>query len=352
MGQIEISRPRRVAIHGLPYFCAKLSSLLKDPDWNIRYHFYLPTRLPRFAADLRRCDLAFTWGGRISMGKFLWAARCSRKKNVVILWCGSDVLHAKEEIAAGKMNSWVAERIHWAASPILAEEVRAMGLSCEYVQVSFVEPVATPPPLPSKFSVLVYVPTLKRASLYGLDRILEVADDLRSVDFTLVGLREGEKLAGPPNLKLYNRVNTLAPYIAQSTVIWRPVRHDAGTSFMVLEALAQGRHVLYTYPFSSCIQATTASAARVELQRLFNLHESNALRVNEEGIRAIAAEFTPKRVRANFLERWAQIIDAGPQRQAAKSDSGQLELSLSDPKRRKEKTRIQHPVHQPPQWYL
>jgi len=309
--QRKSSGSRRVAIHGLPYFCAKLSTILKDPEWDVRHHLYEPSGLIRFAADLWRCDLAFSWGGRITMGRFLRAARYLGKENVVILWCGSDVLYAQEELSAGKkIDSWVAERIHWAASPALAEEVRSMGLSCEYVQVSFVEPVATPAPLPASFSVLVYVPTIERASLYGLDRILEVADALRHVEFTLVGLQRGETLKGPPNLKVYNRVKTLASYIERASLIWRPVRHDAGISFLVLEALAQGRHVLYSYPFSSCVHVTTAAAARREIERLLNLHESKELFLNEAGIRTITQDFTPERVRANLFAKWTEVINA------------------------------------------
>lgn len=309
--QATTSGPRRVAIHGLPYFCAKLSNILKDPEWEIGHHYYQPSRLVRFANDLWRCDLAFSWGGRITKGRFLWAARCLGKKNVVILWCGSDVLYAQEELAAGKkVDSWVAEKIHWAASPALAEEVRSMGLSCEYVQVSFVQSVPRPASLPAKFSVLVYVPTIERASLYGLDRILEVADALRCIEFSLVGLQPGETLKGPPNLRVYNRVDTLTSHIEQASVIWRPVRHDAGISFLVLEALAQGRHVLYSYPFSDCIHVTTADAARRELERLLTLHESRALFLNEAGIQTIAREFTPERVRKNLFSKWAEVIDA------------------------------------------
>ena len=337
MVQNEISRPRRVAIHGLPYFCAKLSAILKDPDWDVRHHFYRPAGLVHFLGDLRGSDLAFSWGGRISMGRFLWAARRLRKKNVVILWCGSDVLRAQEELAAGKMNSWVAERIHWAASPLLAEEVRSLGLPCEYVQVSFVQPVSTPPPLPEKFSVLVYVPTIERASIYGLDRILEVADTCRWIDFRLVGLRERESLTGPPNLKVHCRTSDLGPYIEQATVIWRPVRHDAGISFVVLEALAQGRHVLYSYPFSDCIHVTTNSAVLLELERLRNLHESKQLRLNEGGIRTISQEFTPERVRANLFSRWAEIIDTESRARIAKSGASQPGLRVSNIYRNQDK---------------
>jgi hypothetical protein len=206
------------------------------------------------------------------------------------------------------MHTWIKERIHWAVSPYLAEEVRAMGLSCEYVQASFVEPVATPAPLPEQFSVLVYVPGLERANLYGLDQILEVAEALRCVQFTLVGWPHDDQLESLPNLRIHPWVNDLTPFIERATVIWRPVRHDAGISFMVLDALAHGRHVLYSYPFVACSHSTDARAARLELERLFALHNSNSLSLNEAGIQAVAHEFNPERVRATLLNKWAEII--------------------------------------------
>ncbi|HET8924039.1 MAG TPA: hypothetical protein VFN26_13705 [Candidatus Acidoferrum sp.] len=302
--------PQRIVIHGLPYFCGKLSAILKDPAWDVRYCTdHTPVALAGLLADLHRCDLAFTWGGRISMGKFLWAARCLRKEKIVILWCGSDVLYAQKDIAAGKMDTWAASQIHWAVSPVLAEEVRALGLTCDYVQASFVQPVQSPAPLPEKFSVLVYVPSREKAELYGLDHILEVAETLRQVEFVLVGW-ESESLEGPANLKVHNRVGELGPFVDRASVVWRPVRHDAGISFMVLEALAKGRHVLYSYPFSACIQVTSASQVREQLQRLLDRHQSRTLNLNEAGIRLIAQDYSPERVRANLFQKWGEIISA------------------------------------------
>jgi len=302
------NRPRRIVIHGLPYFCGKLSRILRDPGWDIRHYADSnPIALAGLAADLLRCDLAFTWGARITMGKFLWTARCLRKENLVMLWCGSDVLLAQKAFAAGKLNCWAASKTHWAVSPVLAEEVRSMGLACEYVQASFVEPVQYPAPLPEKFSVLVYVPGREKAKLYGLDHIVEVASSLPTVDFVLVGWQH-EQLEAPPNLKIHNHVMDLAPFIDRASVIWRPVRHDAGISFMVLEALAKGRHVIYSYPFGACAHAATPSQAREQLERLWALHGSKTLKLNDEGMRLIAQDYSPEKVRANLFQRWEEII--------------------------------------------
>lgn len=304
-------RPYRVVVHGLPHFCQKLSGLLQGEGWDVRYHSrQTATALAALANDLRRCDLAYTWGGRVSMGKFLWAARCFGKEKLVMLWSGSDIFFAREEHAARKVEPWIARKIHWAVSPWLAEEVRALGLRCEWVQASFVQPPPEVIPLPEKFSVLAYVPDREKSKLYGWDQIVEVARLLRSIEFNVVGLPQGVTLEAPPNVRLHGWARDLVPYLQRATALWRPVEHD-GLSFMVLEALAQGRHVLYSYPLSGCVEVKTAAAAARELRRLQELHDSQVLSVNESGMRSIAKDFSPQKVRSDLLRRWEEIILRG-----------------------------------------
>jgi hypothetical protein len=309
-GMVRTRRsPYRVVVHGLPFFCQKLPGLLGDELWDVRCHSqHGPLGLAGLLNDLHRCDLVYTWGGRISMGKFLWAARSLGKKKVVIFWCGSDVLIARQELAGGKMDPWVADRIHWAASPTLAEEVRSLGLCCEYVQASFVNPVACPEPLPRKFSVLVFLPTAVRTELYGWDRVVAVARALPSVEFKLVGLRDDNPPPAPPNVIVHRWIEDLTPFYEQATVLWRPVRHDAGISFMVLEALAHGRHVLYTYPIPACLQVNGTESAQKQLERLISLHDAGELDLNQGGIRAVAQHYCCEAVRSELHRRWEEII--------------------------------------------
>ena len=304
---MSVPRPYRVVVHGLYDFCERLPALLKGEQWDVRHFSYSPVGLVTLANDLRRCDLAYTWGGRISFGKFLWTARCLGKQNIVLLWCGSDVLFAQKQLMTQKVEPWIAEKIHWAVSPILADEVRALGLRCEYVQASFVEPVAVVKPLPENFSVLMYMPSVAKGSLYGFDQMLEVAHRLPAVEFNLVGVEGGQVPHAPANLKVHPRV-TIAPFIERATVIWRPVRHDGGISFMVLEALARGRHVLYSYPFAACTQVTSAAAACAEIEKLFVLHKAGRLKKNDGGVEVVARSYTSETVRDELRKRWEEII--------------------------------------------
>lgn len=304
-----VRRSYRVVVHGLQFFCQKLPGLLANDKWDIRDRSrHTPGQLVRLVRDLPNCDLVFSWAGRVDMGRFLWAAHLLRAPKIVFFWCGSDVLRSRRLHAAGEMNSWIVRQIHWAASPTLAEEVRSMGLACEFVQASFVDVVQEPKPLPKEFCVLVFLPKVDLAHLYGWDHVVEVARALPGVRFTLVGLHKGQFLQAPPNVTIHYRTEDITSMYQNSTVLWRPVRHDAGISFMVLEALSHGRHVLYTYPVSGAKQVQSAEQAKSELENLRALHESGSLRLNYAGMQSVAQTYARDVVRKELHKRWEEII--------------------------------------------
>jgi hypothetical protein len=302
-------RPYLVSVHGLPTFCEKLSPLLSSDRWDVPYRSpFTVTGLAARFTDLVKADLVYTWGGRITYGKFTRVARLLGKKKLIMLWCGSDVLFARQQLDAGiPIEPWIRNKIHWAVSPIMAEEVRALGLQCEYVQASFVDPVPNPKPLPANFSVLTYGPSFKKAELYGLDRVLEVARRLPNVQFNLVGILDHVIPPCPQNVKVHGPVD-LKPFYEQSTVLYRPVRHDGGISFMVLEALAHGRHILYSRPFPASALVDDVDQACHEIVRMRDLHNTGILQLNTVGLNAIARDYSAQKVRADLLARWERVI--------------------------------------------
>jgi glycosyltransferase involved in cell wall biosynthesis len=242
------------------------------------------------------------------MGKFLSVARLLRKEKVVMFWCGSDTLGARKEFDAGRVDAWAAERVHWAGSPWLAEEVRSMGLQCEYVPSTWVHAPETLPPMPETFAVLAHLSSAARVELYGIDHLFEVARRMPDVQFHVVGLLPGEKLNSPRNVTVHGRVPSLVPFFHQCSVLWRPARHD-GLSFVALEALGYGRHVLWSYPFPECTIAKDAVSGYQEIQRLYDQHRQGKLRVNHAGAAHIASHFTPTVIRQGIVSRWKHIIE-------------------------------------------
>jgi hypothetical protein len=242
------------------------------------------------------------------MGRFLWAVRAARRSRVVIFWCGSDVLRAQRIRAKRPVDPWIARQIHWAASPVLADEVRALGLPCEFVQASFVESVRDPKPLPKKFSVLVFLPRADVAELYGWDRVVQVAKALPHIHFKLAGLHDGQVVQAPDNVSVCHWTPDPRRLYEEATVLWRSVRHDAGISFMVLEAMSHGRHVLYTYAVPGATQVSGIDDAREHLECLLALHQAGALSLNRAGIDVVARTYSRDVVKDELHRRWEEII--------------------------------------------
>jgi hypothetical protein len=269
--------------------------------------------LVAMANALRRCDLVYQIGGRITVGRFLRAARLLRKKRIVMHWVGSDTLEARAVVASGRRDSWVLNTVHhWADSTWLLKEVRELGIGCEYVPLPSPRVSNALEPLPAEFKVLVYVPSVECSELYGLDKILEVARTLPHVRFELVGLRDGPLQSPPPNIRLHERVPDLTEHYKQATVVWRPTRHD-GLSWMVCEALGHGRHVLWSYPFPGCTLVSSTHEAIAEIQELLRLHRAKKLKPNREGSAFISAgDFFPANFKKNILSHLERILASTP----------------------------------------
>ena len=84
---------------------------------------------------------------------------------------------------------------------------------------------------------------------------------------------------------------------AETTVLVRLTSHD-GTSFMVLEALSRGRHVIWTYPMTGVIQASGFEAVSGALRELIARQAAGRLGLNDEGRRYALEQFD----RAHLIE--------------------------------------------------
>jgi hypothetical protein len=303
---------RRVLVHGLVYFGTIFAELMDADGWEFRYFPDAGAKnLASMARELAQCDLVYQIGGRVSMGRFLRCAHTLRKKKVVMHWVGSDTVEQQAELAEGKSHPWVMQSIrHWAESHWMVREVEILGLDCELIPLPSSRVPAKPSPMPETFSVLVYMPVVSRGELYGLDRILETARALPHVPFELVGLYDGEIENAPRNLRIHGRVPNLAEFYKRASVVWRPVRHD-GLSFMVMEAMGHGRHVLWTYPFPGCTQVSSAEDATQRISALHELHLAKNLHINSEAVRAIAeGGYLPSTLRARIHKRLEDILAA------------------------------------------
>lgn len=300
----------RVLVHGLFYCGQMFADFMSGDGWEFRY---FPdsgiNNLISMAVYLKSCDLAYQIGGRITLGKFLRAAKLMDQDKIVMHWAGSDAVNYRPVSSEGKAHPWVM-RVphHWGVSEWMVREVAAFGVLCDLVPLPSGRIPDLPTLLPSRFSVLVYMPDVSRGDLYGLDRILKVARELPEVRFELVGLQHGSISNPPENLRIHGRISNLTEFYKNACVVWRPVRHD-GLSHMVLEALGHGRHVLWTYAFPGCIRVKEATDAVEQISRLRDQHSRGRLQINWEGVETMANKYHPEQLKKEILLRLEQIVN-------------------------------------------
>jgi glycosyltransferase involved in cell wall biosynthesis len=309
---------RRVLVHGTPFFGRLFAECMGGEGWSFRYHADSGAKnLAGMLMDLQACDIVYQICGRATMGKFLRAAKLLRKRRLVVHWIGSDVLEAQH---AGGSEPWLARQaVHWAETPWVADEVRALGMSCETMALPGARLAIAPTPLAPEFSVLIYIPgtqlctyygdAQRVSDFYGLGTMLEVARGLPQIRFDMVGVDAGSIGDKSANIRVHGRVPDMTRFYEQATVLWRPVAHD-GLSFMVLEALAHGRHVIWSYGFPGCRQATTAGEARQHILELHGLHEKGELQANVEGVGVIDESYRAERLKTQIIRRLEELMES------------------------------------------
>lgn len=306
------TRERRVLVHGHKFPSERFVELMDGDGWKFTY---FPDRglsnFAQMAAHLQRADLVYQIGGRVSIGPFLRAARLLGKKKIVMHWVGTDILICHKHIEEGRKNDWVLNNLqHWAVSEHITQETRDVGVPSEFVPLPSPRVPPVPSPMPKEFSVMVYMPDLAVAELYGLDQILEVSKAMPNVTFKLVGLREGTIEGAPPNLLIHGNIPDLKEFYLNTPVLWRPAAHD-GLSFMVMEAMGYGRHVIWSYPFPGVIHAPKPPDAIREIARLQELSNAGRLEVNMEGVKAIPETGVgPQQMKVAILDRLTKLLDS------------------------------------------
>jgi glycosyltransferase involved in cell wall biosynthesis len=304
---------RRVVIGGLPYFGRMLAGLLSGDGWDVRY---LPSAGLRphawaaSAAQLARADLVYLVGGQIERwSRPDWLLRFGRHP-VVMHWVGSDVTHALAVAERGRLSARLVRRpVHWAEAPWTAEELRPLGIEADVVPLA---PARLPEaaPLPADFTVLSYLAE-PRPDFYGRAAVLDLARALPEAHVLIAG-SEGRGWEAPANVEFLGWQREMAPIYVRSSVLVRLPMHD-GLSFMVLEALAAGRHVIWNHPLVGVLEAPDARAAGHQLGVLLEAHRAGSLRQNEVGAAFVRQHHAPVQIRSQILSRFqALIAQSGP----------------------------------------
>lgn len=204
------------------------------------------------------------------------------RKKIIIHWIGTDVLLFQKRIILRhflKILPILDNRniIHLTVAPWLKNELKNLGINTDIVPlVSTIN--LNPEPLPSKFTVLAYLPT-NRYEFYGGMIIERLAEEFPQIRFLILA-NDGKRKKKLSNVRFLGWIpyEMMCHIYRNTTVLIRMTYHD-GLPKMVLEALAAGRYVVFSKKFPCCFYARNYTDVRKIIYSLYN--KRNKLKVNK-----------------------------------------------------------------------
>lgn len=238
-------------------------------------------------------------------------------KPLLRYWVGTDVLNnitnARITESSQKLDSLVSMNL--ATGNHLAEELASVQIESE--QVKLVLPgfdfKMTPEDTELPLSCLCYLPS-SRWDFYGGEHVKKLVRDNPDIVFHIVADHDG-RLSHYPNVINHGWVKDLQRLWPHVGVLLRMTDHD-GIPRMVLEALMQRKHVLYSWPLDGCILVKTSSEAHQALRSFQRSRQPNEygrqaahLLVNEESPHALHEQIASSKVNLGILaEAVKQIL--------------------------------------------
>lgn len=294
--------------------------------WGNPYHVRLFEQLFESDRDIcivsreKEADIFYRiWGWKLTRD-WDWTeinrtfVQVARGRKVVLHWIGTDVLTAvriaqRPKWPASPKNlikriglSFVKRRfVHWAVAPWLREELSTIGIHSSVVPIVTPLVDAKPLPMPEQFTVLSYLPDSRPIS-YGADIVCQLAELNPDVRFIIVAARKSLKIL--PNVEVHSWVDhrTMGSIYKESSCLVRLAEHD-GLPKTVLESLARGRYVIWSYDFPHVFKARTLAQAQKAL-----LQVKDKTRPNFEGAEYVRTEFSLEKVRQMTKNRFLRLM--------------------------------------------
>lgn len=233
-----------------------------------------------------------------------WAAARSRGVPAVCQWIGSDVL----ELAAWPRRGPALLRVlggcvkvHVANARWLAAEVAGHGVRVAMTNASvpLVGP-DEPAELPDELTVVAYL-TPEIFDFYGGPMLMRLAGQMPGVRFLVVG-SDGAGIDSPGNVEWLGFVQDMGPIYRQATVLVRPTRHD-GLSKMVVEALLNGRYVVWSRWLPGVVRASAPEAVADAVEALAGQRQLNLV-----GMRWARQAYSPRKVIGRHLRAYKLAV--------------------------------------------
>lgn len=299
---------RLVTVVGFDYHATYLARMINrySETWEAREFPSTRLGMLRAMAALRSSDALISFGGPGPSGMLAEFADL-RYVPVMVIWAGTDV----QKVAKDPFDLVVQQHFGFhnvAVAEWLVEELRLLGVHATYVPVGSVEMREPIRPFPEAFRVLTYLPEPRR-EFYGQSRVFAIARQLPDVEFLVVGPGAPTPNA-PLNVTFLGYEPDVCPSLDASTAYLRLPDHD-GRSMLVLEALARGRHVVWTYRFPGVYTVGDVDEALAVLRKLRDAHRRGELALNDAGRAYVESNYSRSRIAKRFEVHLNRIASRG-----------------------------------------
>lgn len=285
---------KRVAIGGLNLFTAQIAQELEAHTAWEPVILRLRSRLEVFSSMITLASAHVWYSIGAPLGDrwlYLWWQFVRTPR--VIHWVGSDIamLASNARLRALCRQPHV---INLAEADWTIEELRRFGIDAAFAPLPprLSEPKVSP--MPEKFTVLLYIPKT-RGDFYGrreYERLMR-AFVKRDVKFIVVG---GGECYVPPgaDVERIGWASSLEKIYERTSVLIRFTKHD-GLSLMALEALACGRHLLWSQPFPYAVTIRHYDEMERTIASLLDQHERGILHPIDDAAKYVAEIYNTKR---------------------------------------------------------
>ncbi|MHB9879193.1 hypothetical protein ACSMXM_05980 [Pacificimonas sp. ICDLI1SI03] len=201
---------------------------------------------------------------------------------IIRVWVGTDVLRAADDAEAVELTHFFGRAIdlNIAMAEHLVLELAQIGVDAVFVpSVSQLKPDSVPDDTRPCPAVLVYLPA-SRKEFYREPLIAETIAANPDLSFIIVG-DDTHCLAHFGNVESLGWVSDMQGVWNRAGVLLRLTQHD-GLPRMVLDALGQGKYVIYSWPLQGCWYATDAESVNAALADF-----RAATNVNQAGMEAV-----------------------------------------------------------------
>ena len=300
----------KVLIVGLPLFAKRLAENLTafDPVNNyvfLNTYYSKKDQLKAFF-HLQSADVVFSINGTLSKSR-LFDYAFKKKIPVIMNWVGTDVQVARTAVESNQfIDRYRSNAIHFCEVAWIQEELKAINISAKIQNfAAFPSSDSIVPFKKEQLSVLTYINDARK-EFYGIKEILALAFRYPKIHFYIVGTTASNYEPLPKNVSALGWVENMTAYFDLCQIAIRFPEHD-GLATFVLESLAKGKHVLYKYPFNSCIHTPDSNELDKAIDILQERFISNELKPNIEGAQFIHSAFNKEVIFGSLVSYFKSI---------------------------------------------